>query len=104
MHHSKEIFLFGYIEISKCLFTTYRGQFCRAYHSIEYKHICIPSPKNNDAQIKTLNALFCVRCGNISIEITILSAKLLIRIKILDKLTSKNSKLNEKYWIKITKC
>ncbi len=59
----------------KFIFTTNLGQFCRAYHSIEYKHICIPSPTNNDAHINTLNALFCVRCGKISIEITIFTPK-----------------------------
>lgn len=55
---------------SSTVLTTARGQFCRAYHSIEYKHICIPSPTNRDVQMKTLKILFWVRCGRINIEIT----------------------------------
>jgi hypothetical protein len=49
------------VEIKKdfyLILTTARGQFCRAYHSMEYKHICIPSPTNNDVHIKILKAIF----------------------------------------------
>ena len=55
---------------SSIILTTARGQFCRAYHSIEYKHICIPSPTNRDVQMNILKILFCVRCGRINMEIT----------------------------------
>jgi hypothetical protein len=71
MRHSKKKKIFNIKIEDSIKLTTARGQFCRAYHSIEYKHICIPSPTNKDVQIKTLNALFCVRCGKINIEITL---------------------------------
>lgn len=68
--HGENQFLVYDLLFFSARLTTARGQFCRAYHSIEYRHICIPSPTKSEHQMNTLKALFRVRWGRISIEIT----------------------------------